>query len=168
LAAFWIPLEDIHTDSGPLVYYRGSHDVSKVGFFDWGSGYINNFDRFNSKEQVSSYAKFLELKVKDMNFKPLYFLPKKGDLLIWHGALIHGGSPIKNRNLTRKSFVGHFTSLDSHYALTPHFKGGGFVLDAPAVSDIRAFSTEQSGAAPRSYGLLKQAYWRFRKAVAGR
>jgi len=27
--------------------------------------------------------------------------------LIWHANLVHGGSPMKNRNLTRKSLVAH-------------------------------------------------------------
>ena len=33
---------------------------------------------------------------------------KKGDLLIWHANLLHGGSKIKNQLLTRWSQVSHY------------------------------------------------------------
>jgi ectoine hydroxylase-related dioxygenase (phytanoyl-CoA dioxygenase family) len=32
LAASWIPLEDIHPESGPLVYYPGSHKTEISDF----------------------------------------------------------------------------------------------------------------------------------------
>ena len=37
LAAFWIPLEDIHPDSGPLVYYRGFARCRQGGVFRLGT-----------------------------------------------------------------------------------------------------------------------------------
>ena len=40
------------------------------------------------------------------------FLPKKGDALIWHADLVHGGSPRTDRDLTRWSLVSHFCPLD--------------------------------------------------------
>lgn len=36
------------------------------------------------------------------------FLANKGDVLFWHGMLLHGGSEVKNSNLTRRSFVLHY------------------------------------------------------------
>ena len=33
---------------------------------------------------------------------------KKGDILVWHADLAHGGSPVKRPELTRQSLVGHF------------------------------------------------------------
>jgi len=36
------------------------------------------------------------------------FIAKKGDVFLWHGNLIHGGSPVNNPELTRKSMVIHF------------------------------------------------------------
>jgi len=166
LAAFWIPLEDIHPDSGPLVYYPGTHQVSRMGFFDWGEGHINNFDRFSAKEKVDEYGRYLEAKVASMGFAPLRYLPKKGDVLIWHGALVHGGSKIGNRKLTRKSFVGHFTSLENHHSLARNRFNEAFVLDVPSKSDIRAYATGQSGAAAPSHRSIKQVYWDLRKRLA--
>jgi ectoine hydroxylase-related dioxygenase (phytanoyl-CoA dioxygenase family) len=36
------------------------------------------------------------------------FIASKGDVLIWHGMLIHGGDTIRNPCLTRKSYVCHY------------------------------------------------------------
>ncbi|HVS44039.1 MAG TPA: hypothetical protein VMU20_17460 [Candidatus Dormibacteraeota bacterium] len=39
------------------------------------------------------------------------FLARKGDVFIWSADLAHGGSPIEDRSLTRRSLVGHFTPV---------------------------------------------------------
>ena len=39
---------------------------------------------------------------------PAVFLPKKGDVLLWHGNLIHAGSPRRNLSLSRRAVVLHF------------------------------------------------------------
>jgi len=168
LAAFWIPLEDIHPDSGPLIYYKGSHNVGEVGFFDWGDGYINDFSRFEFKGKAIEFTKHLARKVDELQFAPFHFLPKKGDLLIWHGALIHGGSRIVNPSLTRKSFVGHYTALDSHYALARHRFDRGYVLDAPEARDIGNYAIDRAGLARRAQRNLKRMYWRLHAKFANR
>jgi ectoine hydroxylase-related dioxygenase (phytanoyl-CoA dioxygenase family) len=138
LAAFWIPLEDIHPDSGPLAYYCGSHKVDKLGFFDWGSGAINQFDRFGIHRHIRGYEDFLEQRIQALTLTPLHFLPRKGDLLVWHGALIHAGSEIKNRSLTRKSVVGHYTAVGGHHSLQRNRVGEGFVFGVAKDRDVRA------------------------------
>jgi hypothetical protein len=40
--------------------------------------------------------------------KPIYYTPKVGSVLIWHENLAHGGSPLANDQLTRKSMVSHY------------------------------------------------------------
>ena len=35
-------------------------------------------------------------------------MAKKGDILVWHADLAHGGSPVTRPELTRQSLVGHF------------------------------------------------------------
>jgi len=37
------------------------------------------------------------------------FLARKGDALIWAADLAHGGSPITDPRLTRRSLVTHYT-----------------------------------------------------------
>jgi len=112
LAASWIPLEDIHPDSGPLAYYPGSHKVEVSGFFDWGNRSI--LMEKDSDKTPQEFAEYLSGRVKKFNIKPEIFVPKKGDVLIWHGNLMHEGSLIKNDLLTRKSYVTHYTSLEAY------------------------------------------------------
>jgi ectoine hydroxylase-related dioxygenase (phytanoyl-CoA dioxygenase family) len=58
-------------------------------------------------------------------------LPKRGDLLIWHGALIHGGTPMQNPELTRRSFICHYTSMASHKQAQRLRVGNGYCFDLP-------------------------------------
>jgi ectoine hydroxylase-related dioxygenase (phytanoyl-CoA dioxygenase family) len=39
-------------------------------------------------------------------------IAKKGDVFIWHANLVHGGSPIKDPAITRKSMVVHYYASD--------------------------------------------------------
>jgi phytanoyl-CoA hydroxylase len=129
LAAAWIPLEDIHQDSGPLVYYPRSHFPDRYGFFDWGNGSVAA-DYATIDAYYSAYKEYLHRTISDGGLRPATYLPRRGDLLIWHGALVHGGSPIINPALTRKSFVCHYTSLASHPQVKrfQHQQGFGFDL----------------------------------------
>jgi phytanoyl-CoA hydroxylase len=112
LAASWIPLEDIHPDSGPLAYYPGAHRIDVSGFFDWGAGSIIKTE--TSTNNSTQFAKYLSEQVSRVGIKPAVYCPKRGDLLIWHANLPHGGTPIINRQLTRKSYVTHYTSFEDY------------------------------------------------------
>jgi hypothetical protein len=46
--------------------------------------------------------------IAENGLKPEYFLAKRGDVLIWHANLLHGGSPRQNTLRTRKALVCHF------------------------------------------------------------
>ncbi|MEY4383754.1 MAG: hypothetical protein RI995_1296 [Bacteroidota bacterium] len=108
LAAAWIPLEDVHADSGPLVYYPGSHRMPKFDFGKTGILYKGGQSLMHPEKDFTSY---LEKTVKELGYKKEILLIKKGDVLIWHGALAHAGSPILDPNRTRKSLVVHYSSL---------------------------------------------------------
>jgi hypothetical protein len=46
--------------------------------------------------------------------KPAPFLARKGQVLLWHGCLVHGGSPVADASKTRRSFVVHYAREDQH------------------------------------------------------
>jgi hypothetical protein len=46
--------------------------------------------------------------VKRLGLTPELFLPRFGQVLIWHANLLHGGSPVSNRKARRWSQVVHF------------------------------------------------------------
>lgn len=104
LAASWVALEDVHIDSGPLFYYPGSHHNAK---FNFGNGMFFNAE---SSLNPTDFAKFIEQECEKRGQKRETLLIKKGDVLIWHAALAHGGDAIRNPALTRKSFVSHYSS----------------------------------------------------------
>mgnify|MGYP001555459106 CR=1 FL=1 len=58
---------------------------------------------------------------------------KKGDVLIWHGRLVHRGSPPAVPGTIRHSFIAHYTGIN-HWANGPnvghHPDGGMYFLDA--------------------------------------
>jgi phytanoyl-CoA hydroxylase len=112
LAASWIPLEDIHPDSGPLAYYPGSHKIMVSAFYDWGQGSI--LLEKDSTGTPAEFSAYLMQRIRDAHIAPKVFCPKKGDVLLWHGNLMHGGSPIMDAGLTRKSYVTHYTSLSAY------------------------------------------------------
>ena len=109
MAAAWVACEDISPESGPLVYYPGSHRLplylsKEVGILE-NEFKIRGYDIYSEK-----YEPFIAQKIQELKLKPFYFEAKKGDVLIWHYNLIHGGSTVKNPELTRKSIVAHYFS----------------------------------------------------------
>ena len=50
--------------------------------------------------------------IKENDLSKQIFTAKKGDLFIWNGNLIHGGEPMLNQALSRKSMVGHYFAED--------------------------------------------------------
>lgn len=104
LAAAWIALEDVQPGSGPLFYYPGSHTIQK---FDFGNGIFFNGE---STHNPDDFANYLDKVCQDKGLKRETLLIKKGDLLIWHAALAHGGDAIRAEAQTRKSYVCHYSS----------------------------------------------------------
>lgn len=104
LAATWLALEDIESGTGELEYYIGSHrapDFLFGGSHKWMESQPEEHDLFLQSLHDDA-IRFGQLKGS--------FLGKKGDVLIWHADLAHGGSAITKPALTRRSLVTHFTS----------------------------------------------------------
>ncbi len=109
MIAAWFALEDISIEQGPISYYPSSHLLP----------YITNADYENVSNNIlldgDANKKFEEKTatiIKENNLQKEIFLAKKGDMLIWHANLIHGGEPQLNKALTRKSMVVHFFAED--------------------------------------------------------
>lgn len=112
LAASWIPLEDIHPDSGPLAYYPGSHKTDVSGFFDWGGGSVLlESDSVRTPDHLSEYLKG---RMVEAGIPSRTYCPRKGDVLVWHGNLSHEGTRIVDETHTRKSYVTHYTSRGAY------------------------------------------------------
>ncbi len=99
----WIACEDVRNGCGPLLYFPGSHRRAMFERFD---GYPLTNLRTASPEVSAAYRAHVG---RDADaYEPETFLARKGDVLFWHGMLIHGGEPIRHPDLTRRSYVVHF------------------------------------------------------------
>jgi phytanoyl-CoA hydroxylase len=109
LAGAWVALEDVHPDAGPLFYWPKSHRLVKTYEFEDGTVLAEG-----DGEHVRRYEEYLENTCREFGLEKVQFTPKKGDVLIWHSALVHGGSTRNNLALTRKSMVTHYTTRDAY------------------------------------------------------
>lgn len=109
LIAIWIALEDVTHDNGPLFYYPGSHKLPYLLNNDFNEG--ETFLTLGKKD-YPDYEDMLEELVAKKEYRSKEFHAHKGDVLIWHANLVHGGAPIINKDLTRKSMVIHYYAKD--------------------------------------------------------
>jgi phytanoyl-CoA hydroxylase len=116
LCAAWIALEDISEGSGELIYYPGSHRFEDFL-------YSNHFKHWSIERDGNDlhthHLHWLNMEATKRNIPKKSFIAKKGDVLIWHADLAHGGSPIIKEHVTRRSLVAHFTKATQ----TPHYFG---------------------------------------------
>lgn len=104
LLGAWIACEDIPADSGPLVYYPGSH---REPLFDGFDDYPQTNLRTADRALAARYQAHVDARAA--HYPRREFLARKGQVLFWHGMLIHGGAPQLRPLASRKSMVLHYT-----------------------------------------------------------
>lgn len=111
LAAAWIALEDIVPESGPLMFVPGSH---RFPFYEFGPGQHVYNPAAHSPADVASAIAFYTAELERSKLPVRHFLGKRGEVLLWHSALMHGGAPATDPERTRQSLVVHFSTLGDH------------------------------------------------------
>lgn len=105
LIATWTALEDCTEDGGPLFYYPGSHRLPYIMTPDYDSGNT----RFTiGGDSNRRYEDRIEALIREHGLKKELLLARRGDVLIWHANLLHGGSAITRPEATRRSIVCHY------------------------------------------------------------
>lgn len=102
LISTWIALEDVHPDSGPFVYYPGSHGIPLYTF--------NDGTHHATIEEGADWYDYIDVQIRLRGLKRRALMAKKGDVFIWHSDLVHGGSPIADPRRTRSSLACHYFS----------------------------------------------------------
>jgi phytanoyl-CoA hydroxylase len=111
LLASWIALEDIHPGSGALVYVPGSH---RLPYYEFAPGeYQFDGSRMGAAE-IEAATTWDDARAAEKGLAPRLFTPKKGQALLWHASLRHGGGPVEDERLTRKSFVVHYSTASTY------------------------------------------------------
>ena len=117
LVAAWIALEDISSLSGPLSFVPGSH---RIPYNPLNTGDIVFHDPNVTEESKAEHVSLMKSQMIEKGLETKEFIAKKGDILIWHASLVHGGSKVINPTLTRHSYVVHFDAarVHKHHAQT--------------------------------------------------
>jgi len=140
LVAAWVALEDGSEESGPLEYYPGSHMISPYKF-STGSTHVVS-------DEFDDFEKYVADQIELLGLKRERFIPKKGDVLIWHSYLLHGGSERKNKAATRKSTIYHYYTESaarlSGHELTPY--NDAYYYHREPCFDVQIKSSEQLNA----------------------
>jgi len=115
-AAVWFALDDIHPDAGPFQFVPGSHR--------WPLLRQKKVMKFMRPEELGTPAwptyserilePLFEDKFRRAEVKPVDFVARKGDVLIWHGRLAHQGQHAINASLERRALIAHFTEKTHH------------------------------------------------------
>lgn len=134
-AGVWFALDDIDPRSGPFEYIAGSHRWKMVC-----NQMLNTFLKpeyrwpqahFGAKNGELTWGGIVEAIIDPIVMKKIEhekltvesFCSAKGDVLIWHGRLVHRCAVPQVRNLSRPSIIGQYVPL--------HEKGRGMFMRNP-------------------------------------
>lgn len=99
----WVALEDVQPTAGPLMYFPGSQR-----YFASEAELRDVFERAGKDPQQMFKLMHAEIA---KHCRPQTVLIRKGDAVIWHPGLMHGGSMATVKGHTRQSAVFHFAPL---------------------------------------------------------
>ena len=126
-AAVWVALDRIDPESGVFQYIPGSHRWplmrgEKVRAF------LTEEER-DARNEVGNLiwptlsqdfvAAAVEAEIARQGVAPVPFLADRGDILIWHGRLLHRGSKAKVQWTERRAVISHYTGIN-HRPDTPN------------------------------------------------
>jgi ectoine hydroxylase-related dioxygenase (phytanoyl-CoA dioxygenase family) len=120
----WYSLEDININAGPLKYIIGSHKITAPdGYYVFNTN--ENKDNLNCllkyNKNIEDTCKSLGLiEIDETNYANNNKI-NKGDVIIWHPGLLHGGSNILDTTLTRYSMVTHNVPTNQAVFNASHF-----------------------------------------------
>ncbi len=122
-AAVWIALGDIGPDCGPFEYVPGSHR--------WPLLRREKVQSFLTPAELTQQAKggavtwevtaqkfmtpAIEAEIVARRGQIVRFIAKKGDVLIWHGRLVHCGSKPYHKQLfrmERRALIAHYSGIN--------------------------------------------------------
>lgn len=167
LCGIWLACEDVTPEAGPLFYYPGSHRLpsetveeryarrmpSLAAEIQQNSESLGDFYR----DRIALTGESLEVcvffdewlaeiaaRLERDGLERVTFLPRRGDLMIWHANLVHGGLPVSDPGATRRSLVAHYLTksvrryFDMNYVDTrAHLTLRSIDHDRPAVLQSR-------------------------------
>ena len=119
LAGAWVALEDTNKLNGPLTVVPKSHLLPITDFNILGCKKPDSIDSLEKNYRI--YESFVKkiIKAKKLKLKEIHV--SKGHAIIWAANLLHGGTKMLNKKLTRKSQVIHYHFSDCQRYYNPGF-----------------------------------------------
>ncbi len=118
-AAVWIALDRIDPASGPFEYVPGSHRWPLLRGENV-RRFLTDEERERTEHGVNHWPKYserfvvpaIEAEIARRRVPPRTFLADKGDVLIWHGRLMHRGTLAAQPGRERRSLITHYSGLN--------------------------------------------------------
>ncbi|RMH19374.1 MAG: hypothetical protein D6696_10685 [Acidobacteria bacterium] len=102
LLTAWIALEDVTAESGPVTYIPGSHR--------WPFYQLTPSRMLVHRPHASPSAAWDAAQWQRVGVEPEVFTARRGEVLLWHHGLLHGGARPRDPERSRKSLVVHFST----------------------------------------------------------
>lgn len=118
-AAVWVALDDISPDSGPFQYIPGSHLWGCTITKELIGHHVNLSDPMWPKYSEDVLSPIFEREIVERGAEVVSYLPRKGDVLVWHGNLAHRGSRATIHHHYRPSLIFHMSGIN-HRTDFPH------------------------------------------------
>lgn len=138
-------MEDADSENGPLLVLPGSH---RLPLLDRDAMARTRYDDLAKIPDVDDglwalYQESVQEECRRHGLVPQEVHVQKGDTIIWHPLLAHGGTPIADKSRTRLSLVIHTTPKG-----VPVFRTDVFFDVQRPVSSRAGWSYEEMGGRP--------------------
>lgn len=107
----WLALDDVDGGNGPLMVVPGSHLLPPIDLEGMARELFVGLDAIPamSAEGWTAYQEAVKKQCADLDMLPQQLHVSRGDVVIWHPELLHGGSVHNSRERSRRSLVMHVT-----------------------------------------------------------
>lgn len=131
--AVWIALDDIHEDAGPFEFIPGSHKgrpLSQAKMKEALEPHERGPDWPTHSERIlTPLFEDTTVRAARKGGRIKQFIAQRGDILVWHGRLLHRGSVPNDVTRPRRALIAHYSGI-SHRPDMPaavrHTSGGWF------------------------------------------
>ncbi len=121
MVVLWFALEDVAAGAGALQYYPRSHRIPPYRF--------SHGELWAPPHEMGDFDRYIEEQIRTRGLEPRRFFPKAGDVFVWHAQLYHGGAPIEDPGLTRRSLVAHFWRVEDAFDQAWEVAPGRYIMD---------------------------------------